>query len=151
MPGGDPDAYRIAAPFLTAIAAHVGEDPCCPYIGPEGASHYVKMLHNGIEYGDMQLICEANCLMKQLIILSSGNRTALRIYKNLNSHSYATYLFGKQPRIQTINGILEHRAIYESMKAGNVDQVCRLLHAHLENARKKISLSLKLQQNDLPV
>ena len=76
----------------------------------------------------------------ELIILASGNRTALRVY--------ATYLFGKQPRIQTINGILEHRAIYESMKAGNVDQVCHLLHSHLENARKKISLSLKLQQNN---
>lgn len=83
----------------------------------------------------------------ELIILASGNRTALRVYKNLNSHAYATYLFGKQPRIQTINGILEHRAIYESMKAGNVDQVCHLLNSHLENARKKISLSLKLQQN----
>ena len=83
----------------------------------------------------------------ELIILASGNRTAIRVYKNLNSHSYATYLFGKQPRIQTINGILEHRAIYESMKAGNVDQVRHLLNSHLENAQKKISLSLKLQQN----
>ena len=83
----------------------------------------------------------------ELIILVSGNRTAIRVYKNLNSHSYATYLFGKQPRIQTINGILEHRAIYESMKAGNVDQVRHLLNSHLENAQKKISLSLKLQQN----
>ena len=48
MPGGDPEAYRLAAPFLTAIAAHVGQDPCCAYIGPEGAGHYVKMVHNGI-------------------------------------------------------------------------------------------------------
>ena len=77
----------------------------------------------------------------ELIILASGNRTAIRVYKNLNSHSYATYLFGKQPRIQTINGILEHRAIYESMKAGNVDQVRHLLNSHLENAQKR-SVSL---------
>lgn len=70
MPGGDPEAYRLAAPFLTAIAAHVGQDPCCAYIGPEGAGHYVKMVHNGIEYGDMQLICEAYYLMKQLLHLS---------------------------------------------------------------------------------
>lgn len=63
MPGGDPDAYRLAAPFLTAIAAHVGGDPCCAYIGPEGAGHYVKMVHNGIEYGMMQAFGEGFATM----------------------------------------------------------------------------------------
>ena len=59
MPGGDKDAYAQVEKFLTTIAAHVGEDPCCAYIGPGGAGHFVKMTHNGIEYGDMELICEA--------------------------------------------------------------------------------------------
>lgn len=84
----------------------------------------------------------------ELFILSSGNSTALRIYKSLNSHSYAAYLFGKQPRPQTINGILEHQAIYKSMQEGNLEMVRSLLESHIENARKKIRLFLKLQQNN---
>lgn len=59
MPGGQKDAYELVEPILTAISAKVNGDPCCTYIGPDGAGHYVKMVHNGIEYGDMQLICEA--------------------------------------------------------------------------------------------
>ena len=64
MPGGDRDAYESVAPILTAIAAKVDGDPCCTYIGADGAGHYVKMVHNGIEYGDMQLIAEAYSFMK---------------------------------------------------------------------------------------
>jgi len=63
MPGGQKEAYDLVGPILTKIAAQVGGDPCCTYIGPDGAGHYVKMVHNGIEYGDMQLICEAYALM----------------------------------------------------------------------------------------
>ena len=59
MPGGQPEAYRLVEPILTAIAAKVEDEPCVTYIGPRGAGHYVKMVHNGIEYGDMQLIAEA--------------------------------------------------------------------------------------------
>ena len=76
MPGGDRVAYAQVAPFLTAIAAHVGEDSCCTYIGPDGAGHFVKMVHNGIEYGDMQLICEAYYLMKRLLGLSASEIAA---------------------------------------------------------------------------
>lgn len=83
----------------------------------------------------------------ELLILSSGNRTALRMYKSLNTHSYAAYLFGKQPHHQTINGIVEHRNIYESMQSGDVDKVCTLIRSHVENAREKIRLSLKLRQS----
>lgn len=60
MPGGDRDVYEKAAPILTKIAAQVGDDPCCVYIGPKGAGHFTKMVHNGIEYADMQLIAEAS-------------------------------------------------------------------------------------------
>ena len=56
MPGGDINAYKLVQPILTAISAKVDGEPCCAYIGPNGAGHYVKMVHNGIEYGDMQLI-----------------------------------------------------------------------------------------------
>lgn len=71
MPGGQEDAYQLVEPILTAISAKVNGDPCCTYIGPDGAGHYVKMVHNGIEYGDMQLICEAYQLLKDVVGLST--------------------------------------------------------------------------------
>ncbi|HEY9638028.1 MAG TPA: NADP-dependent phosphogluconate dehydrogenase [Coleofasciculaceae cyanobacterium] len=64
MPGGTDTAYGELAPILTKIAAQVDDGPCVTYIGPGGAGHYVKMVHNGIEYGDMQLIAEAYDLLK---------------------------------------------------------------------------------------
>lgn len=70
MPSGQKEAYDEVAPLLTAIAAKVNGDPCCTYIGPNGAGHYVKMVHNGIEYSDMQLICECYHLMKELLGLT---------------------------------------------------------------------------------
>jgi 6-phosphogluconate dehydrogenase len=72
MPGGQKEAYQLVEPILTAIAAKVNGDPCCTYIGPDGAGHYVKMVHNGIEYGDMQLICEAYHLMKTLLKMEAS-------------------------------------------------------------------------------
>ncbi len=71
MPGGPEEAYRLVEPILTGISAKVNGDPCCTYIGPDGAGHYVKMVHNGIEYGDMQLICEAYQLLKDVLGLST--------------------------------------------------------------------------------
>ncbi|HMR67875.1 MAG TPA: NADP-dependent phosphogluconate dehydrogenase, partial [Anaerolineae bacterium] len=66
MPGGTPEAYGIIEPLVTAISAKAPSDgaPCVTYIGPGGAGHYVKMVHNGIEYGDMQLIAESYALLK---------------------------------------------------------------------------------------
>ena len=66
MPGGDRPAYDRVAPILSKMAAQVNGVPCVTYIGPEGAGHYVKMVHNGIEYADMQLIAEAYDLMKSV-------------------------------------------------------------------------------------
>ena len=66
MPGGDREAWNRIAPMLTKMAAQVDGVPCCTYIGPQGAGHYVKMVHNGIEYADMQLIAEAYDLMKSV-------------------------------------------------------------------------------------
>lgn len=71
MPGGQRDAYELVEPILKSISAHVSGDPCCTYIGPDGAGHYVKMVHNGIEYGDMQLICEAYQLLKDVLGLDA--------------------------------------------------------------------------------
>jgi 6-phosphogluconate dehydrogenase len=70
MPGGTQSAYQYLEPILTRIAAQVQDGACVTYIGPGGAGHYVKMVHNGIEYGDMQLIAEAYDLLKNVAGLS---------------------------------------------------------------------------------
>jgi 6-phosphogluconate dehydrogenase len=69
MPGGDKDVYEKAAHILTKIAAYVENDPCCVYMGPKGAGHFVKMVHNGIEYADMQLIAEAYTFLREKLNL----------------------------------------------------------------------------------
>ncbi|MCI0183983.1 MAG: NADP-dependent phosphogluconate dehydrogenase [Acidibacillus sp.] len=71
MPSGDPKAYQMIEPILTKIAAQVSGEPCCTYIGPNGAGHYVKMVHNGIEYGDMQLIAESYQLLHDVLELDA--------------------------------------------------------------------------------
>ena len=72
MPGGNPEAWEYIKPVFQAISAKVaGGVPCCQWVGDNGAGHYVKMVHNGIEYGDMQMICEAYWIMKQVLGLSA--------------------------------------------------------------------------------
>ena len=78
MPGGQKEAYDLVAPILKQIAAKAPEDgePCVAYIGPNGAGHYVKMVHNGIEYGDMELIAESYDLMKRVLHMSNAEIAA---------------------------------------------------------------------------
>ncbi|SFA44719.1 6-phosphogluconate dehydrogenase (decarboxylating) [Parageobacillus thermantarcticus] len=71
MPGGQKEAHELVRPIFEAIAAKVNGEPCTTYIGPDGAGHYVKMVHNGIEYGDMQLIAEAYFLLKHVLGLNA--------------------------------------------------------------------------------
>lgn len=71
MPGGSPESYAALEPMLTKISAHVNGEPCCVHVGPDGAGHFVKMLHNGIEYADMQLIAEAYDLLRHVLGLSA--------------------------------------------------------------------------------
>lgn len=66
MPGGHPEAWPLIKDIFQSICAKSGNEPCCEWVGEGGAGHFVKMVHNGIEYGDMQLICEAYDLMKRL-------------------------------------------------------------------------------------
>src|ERR671921_768479 len=72
MPGGDREAYEHIRPIWEAIAAKVDDGPCVTYIGPGGAGHYVKMVHNGIEYGDMQLIAETYDIMRRALGMSAA-------------------------------------------------------------------------------
>jgi 6-phosphogluconate dehydrogenase len=72
MPGGSPTAWQFVKPIFQAIAAKVPDGtPCCDWVGNDGAGHFVKMVHNGIEYGDMQLICEAYQIMNNLLGMSA--------------------------------------------------------------------------------
>ncbi|MFC4078352.1 NADP-dependent phosphogluconate dehydrogenase [Salinithrix halophila] len=90
MPGGQKSAYKLVEPILTAIAAQVEGEPCTTYIGPDGAGHYVKMVHNGIEYGDMQLISEAYHLMKEGLGLS--NEELAQVFAEWNEGELDSYL-----------------------------------------------------------
>src|SRR6266487_4072783 len=72
MPGGSPESYAALGPILEDISAKVNGTPCCTHVGPDGAGHYVKMVHNGIEYADMQLISEAYDLLREGLGLDAG-------------------------------------------------------------------------------
>lgn len=77
MPGGSDAAWPYIKDIFQSIAAKAGKEPCCDWVGPEGAGHFVKMVHNGIEYGDMQLICESYHLMKDVLGLTQEEMGAV--------------------------------------------------------------------------
>lgn len=90
MPGGDPEAHALLKPILEAISAKAEGEACTTYIGTDGAGHYVKMVHNGIEYGDMQLIAEAYDVLKQVGNLS--NRELAETFGKWNEGELNSYL-----------------------------------------------------------
>ncbi|QDT38854.1 decarboxylating NADP(+)-dependent phosphogluconate dehydrogenase [Stratiformator vulcanicus] len=91
MPGGSEDAWPHVKDIYQAISAKVEDgSPCCEWVGPDGAGHYVKMVHNGIEYGDMQLICEAYFLMKEALGLS--NQEFHEVFKEWDEGTLDSYL-----------------------------------------------------------
>ena len=93
MPGGSPEAWPLVAPMLQAIAAKADDgQPCCDWMGPGGAGHFVKMVHNGIEYADMQMICEAWWLMKHLLGMTPAQCSA--VLREWNKGELESYLIG---------------------------------------------------------
>ena len=93
MPGGHPQAWPFVKEIFQKISAKVGPNrdiPCCDWVGEAGAGHYVKMVHNGIEYGDMQLICEAYFILKNTLGLS--NDELYQIFKTWNEGELESYL-----------------------------------------------------------
>jgi len=93
MPGGNKEAWPAVKEILQSISAKVGPQeniPCCEWVGEDGAGHYVKMVHNGIEYGDMQLICEAYFILKHALGLS--NEDLYQVFKEWNESELASYL-----------------------------------------------------------
>ena len=93
MPGGNPEAWPLVKPILQAIAAKAEDGaPCCEWIGSGGAGHFVKMVHNGIEYGDMQMICEAFFIMERLLGMSADEMS--RVFAEWNKGELSSYLVG---------------------------------------------------------
>ncbi|MCX8656048.1 NADP-dependent phosphogluconate dehydrogenase [Gilliamella sp. B2894] len=90
MPGGQKEAYALVAPILEKIAAKANGEPCVAYIGPNGAGHYVKMAHNGIEYGDMQLIAESYSVLKHVVGLT--NDELANVFCDWNEGELNSYL-----------------------------------------------------------
>jgi 6-phosphogluconate dehydrogenase len=90
MPGGERDAYGEIEEIFTTIAAQVDGTPCCAYIGPDGAGHYVKMVHNGIEYADMQLITEAYDLLRNGVGMSVGELA--KVFEEWNEGDLDSFL-----------------------------------------------------------
>jgi len=90
MPGGNKAAWAAVKPIFQAISAKVGGEPCCEWVGDNGAGHYVKMVHNGIEYGDMQLICEAYQLLSEGLGLSADEMH--EIFAEWNRGELSSYL-----------------------------------------------------------
>ncbi|MEI7929244.1 MAG: decarboxylating NADP(+)-dependent phosphogluconate dehydrogenase [Verrucomicrobiales bacterium] len=97
MPGGSKVGWESLAPIYTKISAHVEGESCCRYMGADGAGHYVKMVHNGIEYGDMQLICEAYSILSNLLGLEAEELG--KIFTEWNSGELNSYLIEITSRI----------------------------------------------------
>jgi 6-phosphogluconate dehydrogenase len=90
MPGGTAEAYEQVEPVFTQIAAQVDGQPCCTYIGTDGAGHYVKMVHNGIEYADIQLIAEAHDFLRQALGMEPAEQAA--VFREWNQGDLDSYL-----------------------------------------------------------
>ncbi len=101
MPGGSPAAWPLVKSIFQAICAHTDGEPCCDWVGENGAGHFVKMVHNGIEYGDMQLICESYQLMKDLCGLS--NDEMQKVFTEWNETELDSYL------VEITRDILGHK------------------------------------------
>jgi 6-phosphogluconate dehydrogenase len=103
MPGGSEKAWELVKPIFQAISAKVGSKkdiPCCEWVGPRGAGHYVKMVHNGIEYGDMQLICEAYWMLKNA--LGFDNEQIHQTFVEWNKGELDSYLIDITKDIFTV-------------------------------------------------
>ncbi|QTI67344.1 NADP-dependent phosphogluconate dehydrogenase [Gordonia polyisoprenivorans] len=90
MPGGPAESYKSLGPLLESISAHVDGEPCCTHIGPDGSGHFVKMVHNGIEYADMQLIGEAYDLMRRVLDMPVAD--IAKVFEGWNSGDLESYL-----------------------------------------------------------
>lgn len=136
MPGGNPAAWPLVKDILQGIAAHLDDGtPCCQWIGPGGAGHFVKTVHNGIEYGDMQLIAEAYALLKHRLNLD--NEEMSRIFADWNKGELDSFLIG------ITSDILRFRA-----EDGNGYLLDKILDVAGQKGTGKWSVMAALDEND---
>jgi 6-phosphogluconate dehydrogenase len=133
MPGGPAASWEVIRPVFEAIAAKVDGVPCVTHIGPGGAGHYVKMVHNGIEYGDMQLICEAYNIFK-----AAGFTTSelAEVFEDWNNGDLESYLIQITSKIFTINDKDSGKAVVDLIldKAGQKGTGQWTLRSAVDNA-----------------
>ena len=103
MPGGSKESYEVIGPVLEKISTHVDGEPCCAWIGTDGAGHFVKMVHNGIEYADMQFIGEAHSLVRAAGLTNAEAADAFESWNHGDLNSYlveitSRVLRAKDPR-----------------------------------------------------
>ncbi|KAI0978704.1 hypothetical protein GJ496_000881, partial [Pomphorhynchus laevis] len=105
MPGGSPEAWHLVKDILQSIAAKVDDKPCCEWVGTSGSGHFVKMVHNGIEYGDMQLICEVFHIMKNIMNLDYKQMSeTFEAYNKTELDSYLIEITAKVLKYKDTDG-----------------------------------------------
>ncbi len=167
MPGGDPDAYKHMQHTLESIAAKTSSGPCVTYCGADGAGHYVKMVHNGIEYGDMQLLAESYDLLRHALGLSAGE--IAEVFNQWNTGKLASYLIEISAEILTAIDPETHKPLVDVIldKAGQkgtgkwtaqialdlgipIPTISAALDARALSAMKDLRLVASAQYNRIP-
>ena len=166
MPGGSETTYKQVAPILEAIAAKVDERPCVSYIGDDGAGHYVKMVHNGIEYADMQIIAESYSLLKHLGKLD--NVALAQVYDNWNRGELQSYLIEITAKIfqrKEADGYLIDKVLDKAAQKGtglwtvassldqavNASMIAEAVYARIMSSQKDLRIAAsQLLENKQP-
>lgn len=137
MPGGAVEAWPVVKPFLQSIAARSeGGKPCCEWIGPDGAGHYVKMIHNGLEYADMQLISEIHLLMSRLTDMTPEQMA--NVFKEWDKGALKSYL------IEITADILKHKDKDGSYLLNNILDVAGQKGTGNWSVKNALNLSMPL-------
>ena len=138
MPGGSPVAWPYVKPIFQAICAKVEDgSPCCEWVGENGAGHFVKMVHNGIEYGDMQLICEAYQLMRDYLRMSDGEMH--QAFAAWNDTELDSYL------IEITRDILA----YKDGGMSEEDARAMIVSGFADNVSKELPVEYAVEMNNL--
>src|SRR5579859_3384068 len=114
MPGGTRESYARVQEMLVAISAKVDGVPCCTYIGPDGAGHFVKMVHNGIEYADIQLIAESYDFLRQTLGLDAGQLA--EVFKTWNQGELQSYLIEITANVLAKRDGADHSALVDAIE-----------------------------------
>ncbi len=113
----------------------------------ENLTEHLRLAQSYGSLEEHQAVYRLDQQFHRMYLMCGGSRKALQVFDSLNSHIYATYLFNRQPREKTVGGVLEHRAIYEAVLAGKLEELLMLLDLHSKNAHEIIYLTLKINSH----